>query len=171
MQRTDGWSLDAANGPLELGALQRTDGWSLDAANGRLELGCSERTAGAWMQPRPRVLKEESKYRGVTWKKKSSQCVAKIHFPGKTEHLGYFDDEAEAGVRQARAAARPAADLSGVEIDYSDLLTVGLAPATTNPTKVANACVLRAAVNTTLLPWRRRRLLCTLQRRQPGPRN
>jgi hypothetical protein len=42
-------------------------------------------------------LKERSKYRGVTWKKKSSQWVAKIHFAGKTEHLGYFDDEAEAG--------------------------------------------------------------------------
>ena len=44
----------------------------------------------------PRVSTQSSKYRGVSWYKKSNQWKAEIKVAGKLEHLGYFDDEAEA---------------------------------------------------------------------------
>lgn len=49
----------------------------------------------------------------VPWRhleEESSQWVTKIHFAGKTEHLGYFDDWAEPGRaydKRARQLGRP----------------------------------------------------------------
>ena len=42
----------------------------------------------------PRVSTKSSKYRGVDWK--TEQWRALIGVAGKKEHLGYFDDEADA---------------------------------------------------------------------------
>jgi hypothetical protein len=55
----------------------------------------------------PRVSTQSSKYRGVSWRKDKSQWEAQIKVAGKLEHLGYFDDEAEA----ARAFDTRAAEL------------------------------------------------------------
>ncbi len=71
----------------------------------------------------PRVSTQSSKYRGVSWYKKSNQWKAEIKVAGKLEHLGYFDDEAEAArafdVRAAELGRPTNFDLNGVEIDYS----------------------------------------------------
>ena len=70
----------------------------------------------------PRVSTKSSKYRGVTWDKKASQWKASIRV-GTMEHLGYFDDEAEAArafdTRAAELGRPTNFDLNGVEIDYS----------------------------------------------------
>ena len=71
----------------------------------------------------PRVSTKSSKYRGVTWRKKSNQWKAQIKVGGKKENLGYFDDEAEAArafdTRAAELGRPTNFDLNGVEIDYS----------------------------------------------------
>ena len=71
----------------------------------------------------PRVATKSSKYRGVTWNKSHNQWKAEIKVAGKLEHLGYFDDEAEAArafdTRAAELGRPTNFDLNGVEIDYS----------------------------------------------------
>ena len=71
----------------------------------------------------PRVSTKSSKHRGVSWRKDISQWEARIKVAGKNEHLGYFDDEAEAArafdTRAAELARPTNFGLSGVEIDYS----------------------------------------------------
>ena len=71
----------------------------------------------------PRVSTKSSKYRGVSWCKKSNQWKAQIKVAGKKENLGYFDDEAEAArafdTRAAELGRPTNFDLNGVEIDYS----------------------------------------------------
>ncbi len=71
----------------------------------------------------PRVSTKSSKYRGVSWAKKKNQWEAGIKVAGKMEHLGYFDDEAEAArafdTRAAELGRPTNFDLNGVEIDYS----------------------------------------------------
>jgi hypothetical protein len=56
---------------------------------------------------RPRDPTKSSKFRGVAWAKDRKQWYAYIKVAGKTENLGYFDDEAEA----ARAYDTRAAEL------------------------------------------------------------
>jgi hypothetical protein len=71
----------------------------------------------------PRVSTKSSKYRGVSWDKSRNQWEARIKVAGKLEHLGYFDDEAEAArafdTRAAELGRPTNFDLNGVEIDYS----------------------------------------------------
>ncbi len=71
----------------------------------------------------PRVSTKSSKYRGVTWSKKSNQWQAQIRVAGKLENLGLFDDEAEAArafdTRAAELGRPTNFNLNGVEIDYS----------------------------------------------------
>ena len=66
---------------------------------------------------------KSSKYRGVTWSKSHNQWHAQISVAGKLEHLGFFDDEAEAArafdTRAAELGRPTNFDLNGVEIDYS----------------------------------------------------
>ena len=61
------------------------------------------------------------KYRGVSWHKKNSRCEDQSQ--RIDEHLGYFDDEAEAArafdLRAAELGRPTNFDLNGVEIDYS----------------------------------------------------
>jgi hypothetical protein len=71
----------------------------------------------------PRVSTKSSKYRGVSWDKSHNQWRAGIKVAGKSENLGYFDDEAEAArafdTRAAELGRPTNFDLNGVEIDYS----------------------------------------------------
>ena len=71
----------------------------------------------------PRVSTKSSKYRGVGWSKSHNQWQATIKVAGQMEHLGYFDDEAEAArafdTRAAELGRPTNFDLNGVEIDYS----------------------------------------------------
>jgi hypothetical protein len=55
----------------------------------------------------PPLSSKSSEYRGVSWYKRDSKWQAQIQVARKKEHLGYFDDEAEA----ARAFDVRAAEL------------------------------------------------------------
>jgi hypothetical protein len=55
----------------------------------------------------PPLSSKSSEYRGVSWHKQLNQWEAFIKVAGKKEHLGYFNDEAEA----ARAFDTRAAEL------------------------------------------------------------
>jgi hypothetical protein len=101
----------------EIAAAKAVDVWL--RANGRAAEANFDESASFV----PRVSAESSKYRGVTWNKWVNQWKAQITVAGKTEHIGHFDDEAEAA-RAFDTCARPLGrptnfDLSGVEIDYS----------------------------------------------------
>ncbi len=97
---------------------------------------------------RPQALPKSSKFRGVGWRKDKGQWEACIRVAGKTEHLGYFDDEAEAArafdVRAAELGRPTNFDLNGVEIDYSPRGSGFQPPA---PTAIpVNAAKLAASV-------------------------
>jgi protein-arginine kinase activator protein McsA len=51
----------------------------------------------------PRVSTKPSKYRGVTWRKKSNEWQAMIKVAGKDEHLGYFDEAEDAAAHGGAA--------------------------------------------------------------------
>ncbi len=90
-----------ANFDTEIAAAKAVDVWLRE--NGRAaEANFDE--SGSFV---PRVATKSSKYRGVSWDKKSNQWNASIKVAGKKENLGYFDDEAEA----ARAFDTRAAEL------------------------------------------------------------
>ena len=71
----------------------------------------------------PKIAAKSSEYRGVSWDKSHNQWRAFIRVAGNLEHLGYFDDEAEAARAYDTHARQlgypPNFDLNGVEIDYS----------------------------------------------------
>jgi hypothetical protein len=50
-------------------------------------------------------LQEPSQFVGVTWHKKKRKWMTQIYHDGKSQHLGYFDDEREAA-RAVDATAR-----------------------------------------------------------------
>ncbi len=105
-----------ANFDTEIAAAKAVDVWL--RANGR----AAEANFNEYGVFVPRVSTKSSKYRGVTWDKKASQWKAQIEV-AKMEHLGYFDDEAEAArafdTRAAELGRPTNFDLNGVEIDYS----------------------------------------------------
>ena len=109
--------IDLKSFDTEIAAAKAVDVWL--RANGRAAEANFD-AAGNFV---PRVSKKSSRFRGVTWNKRDDQWQAGIKVAGKTENLGYFDDEAEAArAYDTRAAelGRPTNfDLNGVEIDYS----------------------------------------------------
>ena len=116
--RHNGKQVDlGSNFDTEIAAAKAVDVWLRE--NGRAaEANFDE--SGSFV---PRVSTKSSKYRGVSWSKSHNQWQAIIGVAGKKEHLGYFDDEAEAArafdTRAAELGRPTNFDLNGVEIDYS----------------------------------------------------